>query len=80
MKKVKFVQAGYFHSNHRYMYRYVDSEGKKYDLFESEVHQFLNGDDDNDWACVSPNFLDLFLLREVGKFNPVTKRWDWVYE
>lgn len=80
MKKVKFVQAGYFHTNHRYMYRYVDSEGKKYDLFDEEIYKFLNGIDGSDEMYVSPNFLDLFLLREVGDFNPVTKRWDWAYE
>lgn len=80
-KKIKFKCAGYFHTDHRYMYRYVDEEGKWYDLFEEEIYKFLfpiNGDDV--YVAVAPNFLDIFLLREVGDFNFHTKRWNWRHE
>lgn len=78
-KKVRFMCAGYFHTDLRMWYRYMDEDGKLYDLYEDEVYRHLHvGDADE--VNVSPNFLDIFILREVGDYNQTTKRWNWAHE
>jgi hypothetical protein len=80
-KKVTFVSAGYYHTDQRFMYRYADAEGKMYDLYDDEVYRWIHPEgDDSDYAYVDPKFLDIFVLREVGDYNYLTKRWDWVYD